>query len=134
MTFEQALATQPQWVQWWTTWMGIVILLTIVALLFSKATWRDAAIVLASSVVIFFAMTWLYNQLGLVRLLGIVHVVIWTPLAVYFWKRLKSPDIRSPFRQIIWLFLVTIAISLAFDYVDVARYLLGEQGTMVPAS
>jgi len=35
-----------------------------------------------------------------------------------------------PFRLAIWLFLATLAVSLAFDYIDVVRYLLGEGGSM----
>lgn len=133
MTFDQALATQPEWVQLWTNWMGIVIVGTMVVLLFSRTTWRDAALIFATSALTFVAMTWLYNQLGLVRLLGVVHVVIWTPLALYFWQRLKNTEIGTPFRQVIWLFLATIVVSLLFDYVDVARYILGERGSMIPA-
>lgn len=134
MSFEDALATQPQWVQWWTTWMGIVILVTMVTLLFSRTTWRDAALVLATTVVMFFAMQWLYDKLGLVRLLGVVHVVIWTPLLIYFWYRLKNPEIGVPFRQVIWIFMATVFVSLLFDYADVVRYLLGERGSMIPGA
>lgn len=76
-------------------------------------------------------MMWLYDQVGYVRLLGIVHVVIWTPLAIYLWQRLKNAEIVVPFRQIIWVFLATMVVSLAFDYADVVRYLLGERGSMV---
>lgn len=134
MSFEEAIATQPQWVQYWTNWMGIVILATTAILLFSKTTWRDAALLIVTTAIMFFAMNWLYDQLGLVRLLGVVHVVIWTPLLIYFWYRLKNPDIGAPFRQAIWIFMATIFVSLAFDYVDVVRYLLGERGSMIPAT
>ena len=134
MTLEQAIATQPQWVQLWTSWMGIVILGTMLVLLFSKTTWRDAVIIFATSVLAFFAMNWLYDKVGMVRLLGIVHVFLWTPLAIYFWHRLKNPEIGPPFRQVLWVFLATIIASLAFDYVDVARYALGERGSMIPVA
>lgn len=133
MTIEEAIATQPQWVQYWINWMSIVIIGSMVVLLFSKATWRDAGIIFVTSLAIFLAMNWLYNQIGFVRLLGIVHVVIWTPLLVYFWNRLKSPEIKAPFRQVLWIFMATVFVSLVFDYADVARYLLGERGSMVPS-
>ncbi len=131
MSFEDAMATQPQWVQWWVTWMGIAILGTIIALVFSKPSRRDSLIILLTGIATYFAMMWLYDQLGLVRLLGIVHVILWTPLAIYLWQHLKNPAIVTPFRQIMWVFLATIVVSLAFDYVDVLRYLLGERGSMV---
>ena len=132
MSFEEAITTQPSWVQWWINWMSIVIIGSMIALLFSKTTRRDSAVILMTSLAIFFLMMWLYQQIGFVRLLGIVHVVIWTPLAIYFWQRLKNPAITAPFRQVVWVFLATITISLIFDYADVVRYLLGERGSMVP--
>lgn len=131
MSFEDAMTTQPQWVQWWVTWMGIAMVATMIVLVFSKATRRDALVILLTTIAMYFAMMWLYDQLGLVRLLGIVHVVFWTPLAIYLWYRLNDPAIVTPFRQIIWVFLTTIVISLAFDYTDVVRYALGERGSMV---
>ena len=130
MTFDEALATQPQWVRLWIMWMALAILTTIVVLLFSKATRRDAAVVLVTNIGVYFAMMWLYEQVGYVRLLGIVHVIFWTPLALYLWWRLKDTSITTPFRQVIWLFLATVIISLAFDYADVVRYLLGERASM----
>jgi len=133
MSFEEAIATQPSWVQWWVNWMSIAIVGSMIALLFSKTTRRDSAVILITSLAIFFMTMWLYQQIGFVRLLGIVHVVIWTPLAVYFWRRLKIPAITAPFRQVIWVFLATIVVSLVFDYADVVRYLLGERESMVPA-
>ena len=133
MSFEEAIATQPSWVQWWVNWMSIAIVGSMIALLFSKTTRRDSAVILITSLAIFFMMMWLYQQIGFVRLLGIVHVVIWTPLAVYFWRRQNNSAITAPFRQVIWVFLATIVVSLVFDYADVVRYLLGERESMVPA-
>jgi len=132
MSFEEAIATQPQWVQYWLNWMGLVIVATFATLLFSKTTRRDSVIILATMVAAYFSMIWLYQQLGFVRLLGVVHVILWTPLAIYLWNRLKNPEITTPFRQIIWLFLATITVSLMFDFADVVRYVLGERASMVP--
>lgn len=114
--------------------MGFIIVLTAVALLFSKPTRRDSLLIVLSSVIIIIAMGWLFRQLGFVRLLGIVHLVVWTPLAIYFWKRLNDPAITAPFRQFIWVFLATISISLAFDTLDVIRYILGERASLVPGA
>ncbi len=132
MSFEEAIATQPVWVQMWLNWMGLVIVGTFIGLLFSKATRRDAAIILVSTILVYFAMTWLYQQVGFVRLLGLVHIIVWTPLVFYLWKRLASPLITKPFRQFIWIFIATIVVSLMIDYVDVARYILGEKASLIP--
>ena len=131
MTFDDAVATLPQWVQIWIMMLGVVILGSIVILLFLKATRLDAAIITIAMVAVYPAMMWLYAQVGFVRLLGIVHVIIWTPLVIYLWRRLKDAEIITPFRQVIWLLLATLCISLAFDVTDVVRYLLGERASMV---
>ena len=131
MTFEQAIATQPQWVQVWLMWMAVVVFLGPLLLLFSKVTRLDAVILILTNLSIYVAMIWLFEQVGFVRLLGLVHVIFWTPAAIYLFNRLKNPAIAFPFRQIIWLILATIIVSLAFDYVDVARYLLGDRASMV---
>jgi|GEM_PF-198150 len=136
MSFEQALATQAPWLRLWVLWMGVVIVACVAVLLLSRTTRRDAVIILLSNLVVFASMLWFYRQVGFVRLLGLVHVLLWTPLAGYLYLRLKTPILRkpviaSPYRQVIWLLLATIIVSLAFDYSDVARYLLGERASMV---
>lgn len=133
MSFEEAIALQPLWVQYWVNFMGLVLVVSFVTFLFSKVTWRDAFILVITTIPMALFMQWLYDQLGYVRLLGLPHVLIWTPLAIYLWFRLGNRDIRMPFRQVMWLLLATIIASLAFDYVDVARYLLGERAPMIPA-
>ena len=115
----------------WLMWLVVVVFLGPATLLFSKVTRRDAVILILINFAIYGAMLWLFAQVGFVRLLGIVHVIIWTPAAIYLWKRLKNPAIIFPFRQIIWLILATIIGSLAFDYLDVTRYLLGDTASMV---
>jgi len=132
MTFNEALATQPAWVQYWVMFMGLVFAATIITLLFSAATRRDAIVIVVTMLATFAAMNWLYGQVGYVRLLGLVHVALWTPLAVYLWRRLQSEAIGTPFRQMIWLFVAVMAVSLAFDFVDVVRYVLGEKASLVP--
>jgi hypothetical protein len=79
-------------------------------------------------------MQWLYGELGYVRLLGLAHVLFWTPLAIYLYLRLKNPDVVTPFRQVMWFLLLTMLVSLAFDYTDIVRYLLGEREPMAAAS
>jgi integral membrane sensor domain MASE1 len=65
--------------------------------------------------------------MGYVKLLGLPHIFVWTPLAIYFVTLLRRPDVPVWPRRVIVVALGTILISLAFDYTDVARYLLGER-------
>ena len=131
MTFEQAIATQPQWIQMWLIWLMAVVFFGPILFLFSRVTRRDAVIIFLTNLAIYAAMMWLFQQVGFVRLLGIVHVIFWTPTVIYLWFRLKNPAIVFPFRQIMWLILTTIIVSLAFDYADVVRYLLGDTASMI---
>ncbi len=132
MTFQDAIATQPEWIQYWVNAMGLVIVAAIVVLLCSARTRRDAVLILAAMAATSACMMVLYGQVGYVRLLGIVHVLFWTPLVIYLWYRLKDPAIASPFRQMIWLLMAVMVASLVFDYADVARYLFGDRGSLIP--
>ncbi len=131
MTFHDAMFSASGWILIWFYWLGLAMIATPVVLAFSKATRRDALIVLLTNIIVIAAMGWLYRQVGYVRLLGVVHVVLWTPLVVYLWGRAKSGEIILPFRLVIWLFVATLVVSLAFDYVDFVRYLLGERASMI---
>jgi hypothetical protein len=118
-------------IRFWFYWLGYVIVATPVILAFSKATRRDALIVLLTNISVIVSMGWLYRQIGYVRLLGIVHVILWTPLFVYLFNRAKNGQMTLAFRLVIWVFVATLAVSLAFDYVDVVRYLLGERDSII---
>ncbi len=132
MTFNEAMfSIATGWILVWFYWLGYAIVATPVILAFSRATRRDALIVLLTNISVVASMGWLYEQIGYVRLLGIVHVILWTPLFVYLFCRAKKGEMTLPFRLVIWLFAATLAVSLAFDYVDVVRYLLGDRGSMI---
>ena len=118
-------------IRFWFYWLGIAIVGTPIILAFSKATRRDALIVLLTNLSVIVSMGWLFRQIGYVRLLGIVHVLLWTPLFVYLFRRAKNGEMTIPFRLVIWIFVATLAVSLAFDYVDVVRYLMGERHSMI---
>jgi hypothetical protein len=131
MTFNEAMFSNAGWIRVWLYWLGYSIVATPVILAISKTTRRDALIVLLINISVVASMGWLYEQIGYVRLLGIVHVVLWTPLFIYLFSRAKNGEMTLPFRLVIWLFVATLAVSLVFDYVDVVRYLLGERDSMI---
>lgn len=122
--FARALSEGPLWVEIWVCFMGIVFMMAIpFSFVRTEARWALAAMTLA-----FPAMMGLFAVVGYVRLLGLVHVVLWTPLAVFLWRRRVDWRIRETLAGK-WLALLfaTVLVSLAFDYVDVVRYLLGER-------
>lgn len=127
MTFEEAIAQQPQWVNWWLNWMLVGAFVLPIVLLFWRSSRMAGAAAVVASVLSAFSINWMYGQLGYVKLLGLPHVILWTPLAVYLVTQLRRADMPKWPRMIMGLVLATILISLAFDYTDVARYLLGER-------
>jgi len=56
-----------------------------------------------------------------------VQVMLRTPLFVCLFGRAKNGEMVLPFRLVIWLSVATLALSLAFDCVDVVRCMLGER-------
>ncbi len=123
------LANGPQTA--WLYWMSFAITITPLVLIFSKATRLDAVIVFLVNLAMFIGMGWIYDLMGYVRLMGIVHVILWTPLFIYLVLRAKSGDMPLQCRLVMWMFAATLAISLFFDYTDVVRYLLGERASMI---
>jgi hypothetical protein len=132
MPFNEAmftLASGPQTV--WLYWMSFAIIVTPLVLVFSKATRLDAVIVLLTNIAMLVGMGWVYEQMGYVRLLGIVHVILWTPLFIYLFIRAKNGEMPLLCRLAMWMFAATLAVSLVFDYTDVVRYVLGERESMI---
>jgi hypothetical protein len=73
-------------------------------------------------------VNWVYNKFGYVKLLGLPHIIFWTPLVYYLLKTLKRGDVPVWPTRIISVILAVFVVSLVFDYVDVIRYLFGNRG------
>lgn len=126
VSFGDAIAMQPAWVQLWVTWLTAIGLAAPLLLLIWRETRVAGAVSLAAMLASGFAVQALYDSLGYVRLLGLPHVIVWTPLAVYLvWLMLRRPVRPFP-RGVMIVFVATMAVSLLFDVADVARYVLGE--------
>lgn len=132
MTLQEAIAQGPAWIGIWLNIMLVGIFVLPVVLLFWRASRIAGIATLIASVVGVIAVGWMYDQLGWVRLLGLPHVILYTPVAIYLWQRLRDPDLPVwPWRVMLLVF-ATILITLAFDYVDVIRYLLGDSAPLYP--
>ncbi len=74
-------------------------------------------------------------QRGLTRLLGLAHLIPWMPLLVILLYRLttgadehlSSPETFPIYHIYLWTVIVSIAICLIFDLVDVRRWIKGER-------
>ncbi len=115
------IAQGPQWVYWWTRVIDYSNWLLIPFAVFdSRARWA----LLAWFLNIIMRLG-LYNLFGYNRILGLSHILAWTPLLIYLLKQRQSFTTENwPGRYLYW-FMGVIAVSLVFDYIDVGRYLLG---------
>lgn len=130
-TLAQAMLQQPLWLQ---AWIGVLMAVNLAAVFFvnrrddqgrRQLCWPALAI-LGAFLGAAMLMDWLHGQYGYVRLLGLAHLVFWTP--VYGWilaKRRHIADPASAFGRYLLVYLVVDGISLAIDVVDVARYFTG---------
>lgn len=126
MTLEEAIASQPAWLGFWLNWMMVGAFLLPLTLFIWKPTRLAAVLALVTGVLAGVAVSMLYDQWGYVKLLGLPHILLWTPLALYLVHLLRRGLEPWPKRVVI-IVLATILVSLAFDYTDALRYLLGNR-------
>lgn len=132
MSFADAVQTLPAALRLWVLWLTLAMVAAPALLLAFRATRRDGLIVLAATVAVMVGMQAMYQAAGFVRLLGLVHVVIWGPLAAWLAWRLGTAALPRPARAVIAVFLLTISVSLVFDVIDVARWLAGDRASLLP--
>ena len=115
----------------WLYWMSFALTVLPAILLFSKTTRLDAVIITVTNIAMLWGMSTFYDMMGFVRLMGIVHVILWTPLFIYLLRRVRSGEIPIFFKATMILFMATIALSLVFDYTDTIRYIMGERAPLI---
>lgn len=126
MTLNEHMAASPTWV---VIWMGIMGAVMLAAIPFAIKDWRArfAIIAMIGNVIV---MNALFARFGYTRILGLAHIIFWTPLLSYLWKtRMAHPE-RIWTGRWVKLAIVIIFISLLFDYTDVTRYLLGDRAVL----
>jgi len=132
---EAVMATQPTWL---IAYLFVLTAANLGAVFFiAKKTdkgWRPRYEALAIIVAFLLAgefMEYLYAQLGYVRLLGLAHIVFWVPVYAWLFTHRKDYEATPYFAKFVLFYLVMAGISLTIDVIDVARYLLGETGSMI---
>lgn len=131
MTFDEAIALQPAWVGLWLNVLFFGAYILPIALLVWRQSRVAGVISIALSLAGGAATYWLYGKLGYVRLLGLPHIIVWTPLVIYLITQFRRDDMPKWPKLIIGAIVTTMLISMAFDYADVIRYLLGETAPLV---
>jgi hypothetical protein len=129
-TLGEAIATEPLWLRAWLVVLGGA---NLAAVLFAVGReggrWRlrpEPLAIIAAFVAAAVFMDWLYARVGYVRLLGLAHLVCWTPAWIWLLRRRRALDTGSWLGRYVRVWLVVAGISLAIDAVDVIRHLLGD--------
>lgn len=123
MNFAADVKTGPAWVYYWVNFMGLVFVLAIpFAFKRVEARWIALATLVVAPIIMFS----LYQKFGYQRVLGWGHILAWTPVLIYLWKRRSTWRVKETLiGKWIALVVAIMFISLAFDVTDVVRYALG---------
>ncbi|MGB3278405.1 MAG: hypothetical protein WBA92_04345, partial [Pseudorhodobacter sp.] len=83
MTLEEAIAQRPLWLHLWLNWLLIGAFILPLTLLIWRPTRLAGIAAIVASVIAAVSVMQMYEQMGYVKLLGLPHIIVWTPLAVY---------------------------------------------------
>ncbi len=122
-SFPEALLAQPPGLLAWLAWL--VTINVFGALVFIRRP--ESKWILLAMVGNGLVMEGLFQLFGYQRILGLAHVIFWTPLLAYLWRRRAEWDFSLLSGKWLAVLFTTNAISLLIDYTDVIRYLLGER-------
>ena len=121
-------------------WLGVLLTSHLASIAFvvgrEQGSWRfrpEAFGILASFLIAGQFMERLYGEYGYVRLLGLAHLVFWTPVYAWVLMRRRAIGTQSLFGKYLVAYLAVAGVSLVIDVVDVARYVLGDTGALNPA-
>lgn len=133
-----AIAASAEWLQ---IWVALLAVSNLGAILFvlkrqeGKITVRiEAILIVLSFVLAGVMMTWMYGEVGYVRLLGLPHLIFWLPVYIWLLMKYRRGDFQGLFKYYLIFYFVIAGISLVTDFSDVSRYLLGEQQSLHSAN
>lgn len=105
------------WVLAWVAWLVIINTSCLFFLKHTEARW-----ILAVMIVNVITLEIIHYFLGFERILGIGHVILWTPLVIYLYKRIPKFNRRTIYGAYLRILVVSMTLSLIIDYIDVVRY------------
>jgi hypothetical protein len=115
------LIQQPVWIPIWVFYLMFINMASL-------GFWHEplAKIIFFTFMVSAILMMVLYSRFGFEKVLGLGHV-LWVPLLVYV--LLQLPAFESSFKSYLAVLAISIAISLAFDIIDVWKYFASRKST-----
>lgn len=132
MSLNEAMAVfGPSWLRVWLPLLMLGGFIAPLVLLIWRKSRLIGAISVVAGIIAAIATDYMYKQMGYVKLLGLAHIIVWTPLIVYLILENRKDGMPVWPKRIITFMIVIIGISLVFDYVDVARYFMGNTVPLV---
>ena len=122
-SFMADMKAGPAWVYNWVMFMGVMFMLSIA---FSFKNKQARLILLATLILAPIIMMALYGKFGYERILGLGHIMAWTPILYVLLKDRKNWRVKESWvGKWLALTIAVMLISLVFDVSDVARYFMG---------
>lgn len=114
----------PRWVLIWI--VVILVPINVAPLLFWAEPYGILIAVLAIGGMLpnMFIMA---KERGVSRMMSIPHVVVWTPLVILLVWVLATQELSSGATLVFGALLIVDVISLAFDFVDTAKWWKGDR-------
>ncbi|MEQ8166102.1 MAG: hypothetical protein RIC93_08510 [Alphaproteobacteria bacterium] len=110
---------QPTWMTIWLFWLAGLNAASILFVRQVEPRWVLAAF-LAN--VVF--MSWFYPLVNDGRLMGLGHILFWTPLLIYLYRRRPRLESARLSTKYLYALFITDSLALATDYINLARYLI----------
>ena len=122
--YTEMTTNSPTWV---LVWVNVTVAVLALSIAFSFG-YREARWILLGVTLGMLGTIGAYALFGFTRLLGLGHILFWTPTLIYIvtvrgWKTYH----KTLFSRWLILAAIIIGISLAFDVVDLLRWILGER-------
>ena len=125
--YNEFTGNSPLWVVTWFNFMMLIFGLSV-PLSFS---YKEARVILLGSFLGVAAMIFLYAFFGFTRILGLGHILFWTPTLIYMLTVRGRGTLGKTFlARWVFIAILVMGISLAFDVVDLLRWILGERDSI----
>lgn len=124
--FFTELMQQPIWI---SLWVVSLMIINVASILF----WNEplAKVIFVTFMLSAIFMMGLYSRFGFEKILGMSHV-LWIPLIVYVLMEVQA--VNDAFKKYLIILSVTIVVSLAFDIVDVWKYITCRKKNLLTTS
>lgn len=125
LTITEAWPLLPAWVKIWSVWLFIVTLLSLVFIKQKPHGKWIAALLLSLFAVIIVINQFFDPGVLTIGLLSVLHVVFWTPVVIILTRSVSELEHKTLYGAWSIVLMISLWISLLFDYQAAAKWLFG---------